>query len=326
VTTDRLQHRFWDEGILLNHYTKIDAWLGHMLASLDSNVVVFLVSDHGFGPVRYTLNINEFLISEGYLKLAEQKKIKRQSLLYSTVRKFRLLSLARNLVRLLPNGVSQKITSEVAPKKFDELDIDWKHTKAFAYGVFGDIYINVKGREPEGTVDPNEYDKIRDEIIQKLKNLSHKGKKLNIKVYKKEELYPGATIWDDLPDLVVLPTDDGVQAINPNVGMGEIITESPGTVGNHRLNGIFLAYGPGIKKGQKIEGAKIYDIAPTILHIFGLPIPNDMDGRVLMEIFEDDSEFAKRRPKYVDPSYYEKKQADEKLRKAIKNLKLKGKI
>ncbi|WP_193383885.1 hypothetical protein [Pyrococcus yayanosii] len=94
----------------------------------------------------------------------------------------------------------------------------------------------------------------------------------------------------------------------------------------HRLNGIFLAYGPGIKKGYKIENAKIYDIAPTILHIFGLPIPNDMDGRVLMEIFEEDSEFAKRKPKYVDPSYYEKKQEDEKLKKAIKNLKLKGKL
>ena len=96
--------------------------------------------------------------------------------------------------------------------------------------------------------------------------------------------------------------------------------------GSHRLNGIFLAYGRGIKKGHKIEGAKIYDIAPTILHIFGLLIPNDMDGRVLTEIFEQDSEFAKRRPVYVDPSYYERKQEDEKLRKAVKNLKIKGKI
>ncbi len=87
-----------------------------------------------------------------------------------------------------------------------------------------------------------------------------------------------------------------------------------------------FAYGHRIKKGYKIKEAKIYDIAPTILHIFGLPIPNDMDGRVPTEIFEPDSEFAKRKPKYVVPSYYEKKQEDEKLKKVIKNLKLKNKI
>ena len=61
-------------------------------------------------------------------------------------------------------------------------------------------------------------------------------------------------------------------------------------------------------------------------HIFGLPIPNDMDGKVLMEIFKPDSEFAKRKPVYVDPSYYEREQEDEKLKKAIKNLKIRDKI
>ena len=67
---------------------------------------------------------------------------------------------------------------------------------------------------------------------------------------------------------------------------------------NHKLHGIFLAHGPGIKKNQKIENAKIYDLAPTILHLFGLPIPNDMDGRVLTELFEEDSELIKRKPNY----------------------------
>ncbi len=80
---------------------------------------------------------------------------------------------------------------------------------------------------------------------------------------------------------------------------------------------------PVSKKGYKITDAKIYDIAPMILHIFGLSIPNDVDGRVLMEIFKEDSEFAKRKPKYVDSGYYERNKEDEKLKKAIKNLKLK---
>ena len=147
---------------------------------------------------------------------------------------------------------------------------------------------------------------------------------LRIQIFKKEDVYPNADLWDNLPDLVVLPTENGVQLINSTVGIGDVIIELKDGRGNHRLNGIFLAYGCGIKKGYKIEGAKIYDIAPTILHIFGLPIPSDMDGRVLMEIFELDSEFAKREPKFVSPSYYAKE--DEKLKKAIKNLKLKRRI
>ena len=89
--------------------------------------------------------------------------------------------------------------------------------------------------------------------------------------------------------------------------------------GSHRLNGIFLAYGPRIKREYKIENARIYDIAPTVLHIFGLPILKDMDGRVLKEIFEEYSIFAKRQPKYIDSEHSMKE--DEKLKKVIKNLK-----
>ena len=84
------------------------------------------------------------------------------------------------------------------------------------------------------------------------------------------------------------------------------------------MNGIFLAYGKGIKKGKKIKGAKIYDIAPTVLHIFGLPIPKDMDGKVLDDIFEKDSEFIKRKKVYIE---YEREK--EKIRTKIKNIKMK---
>ncbi|MBP1911659.1 alkaline phosphatase family protein [Thermococcus stetteri] len=325
VTTDRIQHKYWDDKILLEHYRKIDKKLEEILDTVDKETIVFLVSDHGFGPIKYTLNINEFLIKEGYLKL---KKPRRQSpsKLLNLVKRSGLLPVARALVNLAPATLANRLKESVSSISFEKMDIDWSSTKAFAYAVLGDIYLNVKGREPNGIVGPDEYDKVREEIIEKIRNLEYKGRKLNIQVLRKEEVWPEASLWDNLPDLVIVPTDDGVQDINPNIGSGEIITESEGTKGNHRLYGILLAYGPGIKKGYEIEGAKIYDIAPTVLHVFGLPVPDDMDGRVLMEIFEPDSEFAKRKPKYVDPGYYEKKQEDEKLKKAIKNLKLKRKL
>jgi len=324
VTPDRIQHKYWDLKLLLDHYRKIDAKLKELLEMMGDDTILFLMSDHGFGPIKYNLNINEFFIREGFLKLKKNNK-RTASMLLLLVEKMSLLSLASSIVNLLPSIIAKRLKEYVSSISFERMDIDWSATKAFAYAVLGDIYINVKGREPSGVVEPGEYNKIREEIIEKLKNISYKGKRLNIQIFKKEEIYPNATLWDNLPDLIIVPTEDGIQSINPNIGTGQVIGESNGTKGNHRLNGILLAYGPGIKKGQRVD-ARIYDIAPTILHIFDLPIPNDMDGRVLTEIFEEDSEFAKRKPKYVDPSYYDKKQEDEKLKQAIKNLKLKGKI
>ena len=323
VTPDRIQHKYWNSRILFNHYRKIDSKLKEIFEIIDEKTVVFIVSDHGFGPVRYVLNINEFLIKENYLKIKENYRIFAtskllQTLLHILTKKPKLLSIVKNLVNILPY-----LKKKFALISFEKMDIDWNSTKAFAYGVWGDIYLNVRGREPNGIVDPSEYDSLREEIIEKIRSLEYKGEKLRIQIFKKEDVYPNADLLDNLPDLVVLPTEDGIQLINPTVGIGDVIIELKDGRGNHRLNGIFLAYGCGIKKGYKIE-AKIYDVAPTILHIFGLPIPSDMDGRVLMEIFEPNSEFAKKEPKFVSPSYYAKE--DEKLKKAIKNLKLRRRI
>lgn len=326
VTPDRIQHKYWDLEILLNHYRKIDVKLNELISILDEDTIIFLVSDHGFGPVRYIFNINDFLIKEGYLEIRNKYKNKKEKILYYITKKLKLLPFARFFINLLPLNLSKPIKKMLSPISFDPLIVDWNNTKAFAYGVWGSVYLNVKGREPNGVVDPKDYDKVRDEIINKIKKLKYENTNLNISIFKKEEVYPNASIWDVLPDLIIVPTDDGIQDINSNIGNPEIILKPKNNFGNHRLDGIFLAYGKGIKKGYKIKGAKIYDIAPTILHIFGLPIPNDMDGRVLMEIFKPDSEFAKRKPVYVDPSYYDKLEEKQKLKAKIKELKLKKKI
>jgi len=313
TTPDRIQHRYWDEGILLNHYQKIDKKLDELLSMLDDNITIFLVSDHGFGQRDYIFNINDWLIREGYLRLKnQQNKTKFLLLMVNLSEKLKVYGLIKAVVNLLPSRIPTHIKAGLkeinSSKSFEQLEIDWKNAKAFAYGVFGDIYINIKGREPEGTVSPSDYDKIRDEIIKKLKELKHNrhnDKGLAVKVFKKEEIYVGATLNDHLPDIVILPTNDGIQSINSNVSHGEMFVRSNG--GEHRLDGIFLAYGKNIKKGLKIQNAKIYEIAPTILHIFGLPIPNDMDGKVLTEIFKEGSELRKRKPIYTEPRYYEKK-------------------
>ena len=90
--------------------------------------------------------------------------------------------------------------------------------------------------------------------------------------------------------------------------------------GNNSRNGLFLISGEGIKKGKNID-IEIYDLAPTILHIFDAPIPVDIDGKVLKEIFREGSEISKNKIHYEE---YDKE--GEKLRNKIRNLKLNGKI
>lgn len=300
----------------IKFWKRIDAILNNILHITSKNSIVFLVSDHGFGPNDQTFNLLKWLEIKGYL--VKKRDFKRDS-----KRLFhRILSM------LLPNPVKKLIPSKTRTKVDSSLRvsfidyIDFNKSKACCLGhtiPFGAIYINVNSEK--------EREEIKSRLIHDLKNLSNDiEREVEVQIYEPQKLYSGDRI-DFLPD-IIFTINNWRCVITEGTFDRPLFEEKPFSTrhtGSHRLNGIFLAYGKGIKKGHKIN-AKICDIAPTILHIFGLPIPNDMDGRVLMEIFEDNSEFAKRKPKYADPRYYKEKREDEILKKAIKNLKLKGKI
>jgi len=169
-----------------------------------------------------------------------------------------------------------------------------------------------------------ENDSLKEEIIKKLESLKDPdtGERVIEKVFRKEEIYQGKFI-NKAPDLVILPKK-GYSLIHK---LSDVPIRNPQfKKADHALNGIFLAHGQDIKHGVKIENARIYDIAPTILHIFNLPIPEDIDGKVLKEIFEENSEFAKRKIQYVDTTGYKKLMGNERLKDIVKDLKLKGKI
>jgi len=168
-------------------------------------------------------------------------------------------------------------------------DVDWLRTKAYAVG--GQIFINLKGREPEGIVEPGvEYEGVRDEIIEKLKKLEDplvNGKVVG-KVFKKEEIYSGRYL-DRAADIIFLPRRAEMLAFADFEFSSNRLLEQPYAIsGTHRMNGILLVAGKNIRKRVRIQGAAITDIAPTILCSLGLPIPDDMDGRVLTEIFNED--------------------------------------
>lgn len=310
---------------LLEYYKKVDEGLNVILKSIDNNTIVIIMSDHGLGPLRKFINLNALLIKEGFMQ------IKRNPI--STMRYFsykcgyhpkniyKILQLA-GVERLATDHVSQKTRLSLLNKIFfSTADIDWSRTKAFGCGVQGAIRINVRGREPQGCIEPGkQYEEIKNEIIEKL--ITYKDPENNqpmIKhVYSREEIYAGPYL-NEAPDLILVPRDDYEFFGMYGFTFSHIVEPTFGNSGSHRPKGIFIALGKGIKSGIEIKDTSIMDLAPTILHIFGVPVPDYMDGKVLFEIFEGESSFTKRKPMYVSSS-------QAKIKERIKNLKQIGRI
>lgn len=300
----------------IKFWQRIDRILGNLLGMVKEDTIVFLISDHGFGSNDQTFNLAKWLIMKGYMKRKRDIRKTIKKYMYRTA-----ILMAKTPIRKLFSANTRKIVENTVRTSIAD-EIDFEKSKAYCLGhtiPFGAIYINASNEQ--------ERDEIKARLINDLKNISRDiGREVEVQIYEPKKLYSGAKV-NLLPDIIFTINDWRCVIIEDNFDR-PLFEEKPFSTrhtGSHRLNGIFLAYGPGIKKGKRIN-AKIYDIAPTILHLFGLPIPSDMDGRVLMEIFEENSEFVKREPKYVDLDYYERMHGDEKLKKVIKSLKLEGKI
>lgn len=299
---DRVQHIFWDrKKLLLEHYQNIDRKLRDILDRLerenDENNVI-IVSDHGFGPNKRIFLVNEWLRKRGYLEVAKILGNKSINIFSVILRKFNLLEKVRLITKFPP----LKLLYLRLGQRTEKTTVIWNKTKAFSYGTWGTIYINLSGREPYGIVKEEEYERLRSEIIEGLQEIS-------VKAYRREEIYRGEYL--ELAPDIILETNDYVNSVISRVGYGTEFMK--GFDGSHRKeNGLFIAKGQNIKENFEME-AKIYDVAPTILHMFGIPIPKDMDGRVLNEIFK--GELAMREIKYEELS------EKERIKRGIRELK-----
>jgi predicted AlkP superfamily phosphohydrolase/phosphomutase len=289
---------------LLNAYITADKTVGEIVSMLDKDTVVFVVSDHGNGPLYLRFYLNEFLRRLGLLSL---RKTTLWRLNAGSRFKAAALWALRQLIRIDGAGLAKRIPRRLgkAARLVDQFEgnverIDWSRTKAYSFGEIGRIFINVKGREPQGIVEPGEeYEKLRDFIIERLNELTDPatGKKFLDRVFKGEEIYRGE-FAGEAPDILFYM--DGLRCIaSTRLGHRLLFDEEDLTSGTHRPYGIFMAYGSGIRKGASVR-LDICDVAPTILHIMGLPVPDDMDGRPALGILEPGSEAARR------PVTYEK--------------------
>jgi len=305
--TDRAEHTFWKfidplnplqikEDIerygnpLLDYYKIVDGALRRVLDLADENTVVLLISDHGQGSLKRIVNLNLFLIEEGFMKV---KRRVLSSLRYGL---FKLGISPSNLYAMLERIGSERLTLDrVSPKKrmsilnsffFSTRDIDWSRTVAFASGVTGGLKLNVKGREPEGIVESGqEYDALRSQIIDRLEKLTDPdcAEKVVRSVHLREEVYQGAYV-EKAPDILAR-TGEGYEFFGMyGFPSNAIVKDTFGNSGGHTDHGILIAQGPEIVEGKDIGGARIIDIAPTVLSILGMPIPEYMDGRVLRDL------------------------------------------
>jgi predicted AlkP superfamily phosphohydrolase/phosphomutase len=350
IGTDFIQHKLWNERENINrYYQEMDNILGDLLEEVDNNTSVIVISDHGFGALKKLFNVNKWLFDLGLLqykkvniestrsykvsklKINDNKTLKdhifskmgkigitQETIIYL----FKKLG-SEKMKNYLPDNIREMINRKLLIFLPTNVDIDWSNTQAFLSSFFGtgtqSITINVKGRETEGVVPPEEYENLRNFIIENLRKVKDPstGNPILMHVYKREELYHGPYI-EEAADITMYLK--GEYQPSNSLKTKSIITPLKRISGAHRLYGVFIAKGPHIKQDERIKNVEIIDFTPTILHILGVPIPKDADGRVLTEIFEEDSDLAKK------PITYQKIDEEERIKEKIKELKFFGKI
>jgi predicted AlkP superfamily phosphohydrolase/phosphomutase len=328
MSIDTVQHHFWQYMDSTHHYHDATAaqefgdavfrvyqWLdiavARMLEKVSPDTAVLVVSDHGGGPTSdRVLYLNRFLAQLGLLHYIEKKESRFQKIGKDFVRwsydRLRNSLTSRQKIQLANTFPIVRKRFEAAATAYES--IDWSRTKAFCSEVLASppgVWINRQGVKPAGIVGEDERESLLNFITQKLGELKdpRTGEAIIKRVYRRDEIVHGP-YCNEAPDLTLDWWDSSLFSTRPSLPEHtkeppvKIIEHKPPTTaewgGTHRRDGILVAQGRPFQKGRKIEGAQLIDIAPTILHLMGLPVPEDMDGRVLEELFEP--EFVARRP------------------------------
>ena len=305
--TDTVQHALWKYmspahplhdpakakrygDAILRYYQFVDEALGRLLDSLDDDTVLLIMSDHGFGPFHKFIHVNNWLRQQGWRRLKRTPKTRAKSALFRLG--FAPMPIYNFLMRLGLGGLKREVVRGKGQGLLKTLflsfdDVDWRRTVAYSLGNIGQIYLNMRGREPLGTVAPGaEYEALRDEIIERLQELRdpETGEAVVQEIYRREKIYNGPAL-ERAADILFIPTRMEYFGFGEyEFGSNRIIEAMKrGISGTHRMNGVLLLHGKPVRPGGQIKGASLCDLAPTILHLMGEPVLSDMDGRVLTE-------------------------------------------
>ena len=312
MATDRFQHELWHvwdlthraargreselkalEPKLIEFWKTVDRGIGAIEAALPSDAALLVISDHGFGPIEYYVNFNVWLLEQGYIALEDSLYVKQKHWCYR--RGLTPEWIYRVMSRL---GMGNHRVSRFRGKQTGFLDrigeslflsrrhIDWSRTQAYAQGNFGQIFLNLKGRQPDGCVEPDDAPAVLADLKAKLHAIANPetGEPLVNHVYERDELYSGPHA-ELAPDLTVVLKDWRYRTIGlHDFTTHRVISPAFGPTGDHRMEGILIAAGPAIRTAAEVHDPMLLDIAPTVLHLLGIPVPPGLDGRVLTEL------------------------------------------
>jgi predicted AlkP superfamily phosphohydrolase/phosphomutase len=310
--TDQVQHHFWhfmDEShdkhdaegakefrhAIRDTYQHIDAQLGQLLDECDDNTVVIIMSDHGFGPMsNVRVRLNQVLRDAGFLKFVEPTAPARwKQAVASAVDRILRSSLSSDAKRTIA-GLFPRL--RVWFENLDEAKIDWQATSAYvneAYRSSPAVWLSRRN----GTFNGERLE-LLDQVEDALSALVDPAtdQRLIGKCYKPDEIYHGPHI-DKAPDILPSWWQDGFlleQSVPAKKGPPNVERSTAPLTGgvefaaSHRLDGVLMLCGGPIRPGFSFADANIVDVAPTVLYLMGLPVPEDMDGRVLIEAIDDD--------------------------------------
>jgi len=307
--TDRILHQLWhyvdpqhpwrngdrdqDKSSPIRHYFQhLDACIGQLLESAGEDTLVMVMSDHGMGTARNMVVLNTWLLEEGWLYLRNTpiSQLKRQFFQAG----FTLRNVHQWVDRLgLAKHAEYKVmysADRLLKKLFLSFDdVDWSRSRAYSFGrSVGPLYLNVKGREPQGIIQPGrEYQQTRDELAAQAREMRNPltGEKLVREVLYREDVYSGPYV-EQAPDLILLPADEADNFYGlADFGDNRVVAPMYRYAGMHRQHGLVILHGSPIRPGAVLPEADIVDLAPTILHAMELPIPSDMDGHALRAAF-----------------------------------------
>ncbi len=254
---DRIHHGFWKfsdarhplyeagnryEHAIRDYYTYIDQQIGERLALLDDETAVLVLSDHGAQPMMGGICFNEWLKQEGYLALEYQ-----------------------------PEGIVP----------LEKCEVDWDRTVAWGSGgYYARLYLNVKGREPNGVIEPADYEKVREELAERVAAIGDaNGNGIGSVAYRPEEIY--REVNNIAPDLIVYLGDLSWRSVG-SLGLNRIHTFENDTGpddANHAQEGLYIYFHPQAQGQGRGPTHHLMDVAPTILEVMDLPIPAEMQGR-----------------------------------------------
>ena len=268
-STDRVQHMMWrlidpthpmyDRALAAKFgdaiervYRKCDEFVGEVVSRIDPATPVLIVSDHGFHSFRQSVNLNTWLVGEGFMAIQGQQPGEKK------------------LQDLFGGGTFWE-------------NVDWTRTKAYAMGL-GQIYVNLKGRERHGIVSPEESNHVQDALVGRLLTMTDPktGARMVDAVYKRDDVYKGEFL-KNASELQVGLADGYRVSWQSTLGgspPGLVYPNMKKWSGDHgsydykQTSGTLISSRP-----IGSEPADIMDIAPTVLRYFGVPIPPDIDGK-----------------------------------------------